>query len=148
MAECKDLAQGLGLGDQVKFLGFQNIADILPKLGLMVLTSISEAQPLVILEAYAAGLPCVATDVGSCRELIEGATEEDKALGSGGAVVAIADPDATARECIRLLTDEERWYAAQAAGFERVKRFYTLELMFRNYHDLYDAAMEKSPWPA
>ena len=148
VAECKDLAQGLGLGDQVKFLGFQNIADILPKLGLMVLTSISEAQPLVILEAYAAGLPCVATDVGSCRELIEGATEEDKALGSGGAVVAIADPDATARECIRLLTDEERWYAAQAAGFERVKRFYTLELMFRNYHDLYDAAMEKSPWPA
>jgi len=29
-------------------------------------------MPLVILEGFAAGLPCVSTDVGSCRELIEG----------------------------------------------------------------------------
>jgi len=57
----------LGLEGKVHFLGFQNIQDILPQLGLMVLTSISEAQPLVILEAWAAGTPVISTDVGSCR---------------------------------------------------------------------------------
>ncbi len=65
VAECRNLVTSLGLEGRVKFLGFQNVSEILPpQLGLMVLTSISEALPLVILEANAAGgLPCLATDV-------------------------------------------------------------------------------------
>jgi glycosyltransferase involved in cell wall biosynthesis len=145
--ECKDLVASFDLTDKVKFLGFQNIADILPKLGIMVLTSISEAQPLVILEGYAAGVPCVATDVGSCRELIEGLAEDDRALGAGGAVVSIADPEATAQAAIELLSDEEKWYRAQAAGLARVSQFYTLKRMFNTYHDLYRKALSESPWP-
>jgi glycosyltransferase involved in cell wall biosynthesis len=145
--ECKDLVASFDLSDKVKFLGFQNIADILPKLGLMVLTSISEAQPLVILEGYAAGVPCIATDVGSCRELIEGIAEEDRALGAGGAVVSIADPEATAQAAIALLSDEEKWHQAQAAGLARVTQFYTLKRMFNTYHELYRQALSKSTWP-
>ena len=139
--ECYALVDGLGLEDNVKFLGFQNVPEMMPKLGLMLLTSISEAQPLVILEAYAAGVPCVATDVGSCRELIEGGTAEgDSELGSAGAVTGIAAPEETAAACIELLTDEELWYAAQRAGLERVTRFYTEELMFERYRGLYEGA--------
>lgn len=135
--ECKELVNSLGLQDKVKFLGFQNVNDILPKLGLMVLTSISEALPLVILEAHAAGLPCLATDVGACRELLEGASPEDRALGASGAVVPIADPEATAREAIRLLNDPELWHQAQASGMARVEAFYTLDSMFDAYRDIY-----------
>lgn len=135
--ECKELVSSLGLDGKVKFLGFQNINDILPRLGLMVLTSISEALPLVILEAHAAGLPCLATDVGACRELIEGSSEDDRALGSSGAVVPIADPEATAREAVRLISDQELWRKAQAAGLERVKRYYTLGSMFDAYRGIY-----------
>ena len=51
------------------------------KIDLLVLTSISEAQPLVILEANCAGIPVVASDVGSCRELIEGRTHNDRLIG-------------------------------------------------------------------
>jgi glycosyltransferase involved in cell wall biosynthesis len=131
----------LGLEGRVKFLGFQNVSEILPQLGLMVLTSISEALPLVILEANAAGLPCLATDVGACRELIEGMSEEDRALGASGAVVPIADPEATAREAIHLLMDSEAWRAAQAAGLERVSRYYTLDSMFDQYRRLYEASL-------
>jgi glycosyltransferase involved in cell wall biosynthesis len=54
----------------------------MPKIGLVVLSSISEALPLVLLEGLAAGVPAVATDVGSCRQLIYGLSEEDQALGA------------------------------------------------------------------
>ncbi|MCJ8168925.1 GT4 family glycosyltransferase PelF [Atopomonas sediminilitoris] len=141
-AECRSLVASLGLVDKVKFLGFQKIPEIMPQLGVMVLTSISEAQPLVILEAYAAGVPCVATDVGSCRELIEGGPEDDRKLGSAGEAVAIADPQASARAILALLGDQERWKQAQAAGLARVTTFYTEELMFQRYRDLYQQAKE------
>jgi glycosyltransferase involved in cell wall biosynthesis len=140
--ECRDLVTSLGLGEKVKFLGFQKPDDILPKLGLMMLTSISEALPLVLLEGYAAGVPTVATDVGSCRELVEGGRPEDRALGPSGAVVTIADPEATADAAVKLLTDPARWRAAQQAGIARVERFYTQTMMYDAYRAIYRAALE------
>lgn len=144
VSECRSLMASLGLEGKVHFLGFQRIQDILPKLGLMVLTSISEAQPLVILEAWAAGTPVISSDVGSCRELIEGGSAEDRDLGMAGKVVAIADPQATSAAILELLRSPARWKAAQAAGLLRVNRYYTEALMLQRYRDLYQAAMENS----
>ncbi|KAB0484862.1 Glycosyltransferase involved in cell wall bisynthesis [Pseudomonas reinekei] len=144
VSECRSLMASLGLEGKVHFLGFQRIQDILPKLGLMVLTSISEAQPLVILEAWAAGTPVVSSDVGSCREMIEGGSPEDRDLGLAGKVVAIADPQATSVAILELLRSPQRWQAAQASGLLRVNRYYTEALMLQRYRDLYQAAMEKS----
>ena len=141
VTECKELATSLRLNDNVKFLGFQNVLDILPQLGLMVLTSISEALPLVVLEAFAGGLPCLATDVGSCRELIEGRDEEDRALGAAGSVVPIADPEGTAEAALGLLNDASRWRQAQQAGLARVVRYYDDKLMFSSYRKLYMEAL-------
>ena len=141
VTECKELATSLGLNDNVKFLGFQNVLDILPQLGLMVLTSISEALPLVVLEAFASGLPCLATDVGSCRELIEGRGGEDSALGAAGSVVSIADPEVTAEAALALLDDTARWHEAQRAGLARVARYYNDTLMFSSYRGLYMEAL-------
>lgn len=146
-AECRSLVASLGLQEKVLFLGFQRIQDILPKLGLMVLTSISEAQPLVILEAWAAGTPVVSSDVGSCREMIEGGDAEDRALGKAGEVVAIADPQATSRAILDLLRTPPRWKAAQAAGLLRVNRYYSEALMLQRYRDLYVAAMDPAQPP-
>ncbi|MDR9750551.1 GT4 family glycosyltransferase PelF [Pseudomonas sp. SZMC_28357] len=144
VSECRSLMASLGLEGKVHFLGFQRIQDILPQLGLMVLTSISEAQPLVILEAWAAGTPVVSSDVGSCRELIEGGIAEDRDLGHAGKVVAIADPQATCAAILELLRSPQRWESAQASGLLRVNRYYTEALMLQRYRDLYQAAMENS----
>jgi glycosyltransferase involved in cell wall biosynthesis len=141
-SECHSLVSSLGLQDNIRFLGFQRVNDILPQLGLMVLTSISEALPLVILEANAAGVPCLATDVGACRELIYGDGGADQALGPSGAVVPIADPQATAKEAVRLLSDSEIWHSAQQAGLARVHRYYTLENMFGQYRQVYQQSLE------
>lgn len=138
--ECRSLVSSLGLTEHVHFLGFRDIREIMPQLGVMVLTSISEAQPLVILEAWCAGTPVVSTDVGSCREMIMGAGPEDQALGPAGEIVPIADPQATARAIQRLLLNPERWHAVQQAGLQRVSRYYTDELMFSRYRSLYRAA--------
>lgn len=140
--ECHDLVRTLALEKQVKFLGFQEVASIFPRLGLNVLTSISEAQPLVILEGFAAGVPCVAPDVGCCRELIEGVSEEDRALGEAGAVVGIADPETTARAALALLRDPVRWAAAQRAGIARVEAYYTQRTMLERYRRIYDRALQ------
>src|SRR5205823_2840531 len=76
--ECRQLVSALGLDRNVKFLGFRAPEEILPQLGLLALTSMSEALPLVVLEAFASGLPVLTTDVGACREMVEGRTPEDR----------------------------------------------------------------------
>lgn len=140
--ECIDLVSSLGLEGKVKFLGFQSVEEILPRLGLVVLTSISEAMPLVLLEGFAGGTPALATDVGSCREIIEGSTPEDKALGSAGAVAPIADPEAVAQAASELLLDENKWKAAQAAGLRRVRQFYRKDILLDRYRQIYKNALE------
>ncbi|MHA6885217.1 GT4 family glycosyltransferase PelF [Ralstonia pseudosolanacearum] len=145
--ECHSLAESLGLGERIKFLGFQKIDDVLPKVGVLVLSSISEALPLVVLEGFAAGVPSVTTDVGSCRQLLFGLDGDDAALGAAGAVVRIADPAALAAEVLNLLSDESRWYAAQAAGIARVERYYTQEMMVGSYRDLYERLRTQPDMP-
>ncbi len=140
-AECHNLAASLGLQEKVRFLGFQKLTELLSKVGLVVLSSISEALPLVILEGYAAGVPTVSTDVGSCRQLIYGLDEADKALGPSGRVVGIADPQALADAIVELLGDHDAWQQASAAAIQRVEQYYSQELMFGRYRTLYDKAL-------
>jgi glycosyltransferase involved in cell wall biosynthesis len=142
--ECQLLVGSLDLENNVKFLGMQDITQILPKLGLVALTSISEAQPLVLLEAMAAGVPVLASDVGSCREIIEGSTDEDKALGKAGEVVSIASSSETALQISNMLMDNEKWREYQASGLKRVQTFYDESHMFTRYDTLYKDTMS---WP-
>jgi glycosyltransferase involved in cell wall biosynthesis len=135
--ECRQLVESLGLVEHVRFLGYQQMTELLPRVGVMVLSSISEALPLVILEGFAAGVPCVSTDVGSCHQLIHGHGEADEALGSAGAVVQIADPQALGDAIVPLLADSARWHAASRAGVARVEQLYTQKLMFDRYRALY-----------
>ncbi|MEN9356433.1 MAG: hypothetical protein RL695_604 [Pseudomonadota bacterium] len=136
--ECQELVRFLGLEGRVKFLGFQQMTELLPKIGLVVLSSISEALPLVVLEGYAAGVPTLTTDVGSCRQLVEGLPGEDAALGVSGRVVRIADPEALADGALELLTDRAAWQSASVAAVRRVETYYSQDLLFQRYRELYE----------
>lgn len=135
--ECHELVESLSLHDKVKFLGFRKIDALLPQIGLVALTSISEGLPLVMLEAFAAGVPVVATNVGSCGELIEGSDAEDRALGAAGLLVQIANPEVFAGALVDLLDHPVKWRAAQEAGIARVERYYTDTLVEESYSGLY-----------
>jgi len=130
--------------DKIKLFGHSDIKKILPKSAIQTLSSISEGMPLVILEGFAAGVPCVATDVGSCRDLIEGGIEEaDFEIGIAGAITGIANPEALANEYIRLLHFENGdWKRAQESALERVEKYYRQELFLKDYRDLYNEAKE------
>jgi glycosyltransferase involved in cell wall biosynthesis len=135
--ECKALVKSLGLEESVHFLGFRKTEDILPKLGLMVLTSISEAFPLVIVEAFASGLPVISSDVGACRELIEGRSGKDRDLGSAGRVFPICNPEAVAGAALELMSRPDLWHSAQQAGIKRVETYYVQEEVIAKYRELY-----------
>ncbi|RTZ47697.1 DUF3492 domain-containing protein [Candidimonas sp. SYP-B2681] len=140
--ECTDLVASLGLENNIEFLGFRRIDELLPEVGLVALSSISEGLPLVVLEAFAAGVPVVTTDVGSCRELVEGAGDADQNLGSAGAVVEIANPGLFADAIIELLEQPLKWQAARKSAIARVERYYTHTLMEAAYGDLYEGLMK------
>jgi len=129
--------------DKIKLFGHSDITKILPKTALLTLTSISEGMPLVILEGFAAGVPCVATDVGSCRDLIQGGiNEEDIAIGDAGAVTGIADPNALAKEYVKYLDfSNGLWEEAQQRALKRVQKYYRQEMFLKEYKKLYNEAI-------
>jgi glycosyltransferase involved in cell wall biosynthesis len=137
-AECQALVHHLGLDGCFTFEGQVSVAERLPELDVVVLTSISEAQPLVLLEAGAAGVPCVATDVGACREIIRGGLHEMDSLGAGGEVIPLSNPTAAAQAIARLLTDRAWWESASHAMRERVRLFYNKPALDQAYRQLYD----------
>ena len=137
VAECGRVIAGLGLQDVVRLVGRVAITDWLPRIDLLVLTSLSEAQPLAILEGGACGIPVVASDVGSCREMIEGRVAGDP---HGGIVTPPFNPDATATAIVTILSDPARRTEMGAAMRARVLRLYDHDSIIGAYRTLYAAA--------
>jgi len=135
---CKRHVELLELKNNVFFEGSVNVLEELPKVDVMVLTSISEAQPLVILEAGMIGIPSIATDVGSCSELLNGRTPEDRALGPGGLITPMASPGATARAVLELHGSLELRHKMRDAMRARVEMFYDQRDMVNAYGEIYD----------
>jgi len=136
--ECKDLVSVLGLENHIEFLGFKNVEEVLPEVGLVSLTSISEGMPLSVLEAFASGLPVVATNVGACRQLIYGGlNEEDIRLGKAGEIAPVGRADILGNLYVRFLTDSSLWKETSTTAIKRVEKFYTLERFIDEYKNLF-----------
>ncbi|MEY2878575.1 MAG: hypothetical protein RLZZ15_955 [Verrucomicrobiota bacterium] len=136
-AECREMVALMGLETKVLFLGPKNVREILGVLDVCVLTSLSEGLPLIILEAFAAGVPCVATDVGACRELIFGRTPEDKALGRAGLLTKICSPLDTADALLRVIASAENLITLGRAGRLRAERHYRQAEIMGKYRRFY-----------
>jgi glycosyltransferase involved in cell wall biosynthesis len=126
------------LVDTVTFTGPVNVADYLGRIDVLVLTSISEALPLVILEAGAAGVPCVATDVGACREILEGRINENNAFGPGGMVAPVGANEEIATAIAALLEEPERLRAYGDNLQRRVREHYRAGAVADAYGALYE----------
>lgn len=112
----------------IRFTGARDDArEIIARSDLVVLSSDWEGQPLVALEALAASVPVVATDVPGMKEL----------LGGGCGVVVPRDAGALAGAIAELLSDEARRERMGALGRESVASRFSLERMVSSYRRLY-----------
>lgn len=132
--ECRMLVEELEISKGVEFTGRVDIKEIMKKLDVIVLTSISEAQPLVILESFACRIPVVATDVGSCRELIKG---NDDQFGSGGIITKPVSPRETADALLLLYENLDLRTELGQNGYFRVINYYNMEKIFQAYRNMY-----------
>lgn len=148
--ECQELIRRLGCRD-IRFVGRADVTQWLPKLDLVILTSISEGQPFVLLEAMAAHRPVVATNVGACREIIEGAGD---GLGPAGRVVPVMSPAAIADNILAISRSPAQLRALAENGYRRVLRFYQDKDFLAAYRSLYREAVQTQnqevtqPWQA
>jgi glycosyltransferase involved in cell wall biosynthesis len=131
--ECLELRRDLGLDGRLRFTGEVDPRPYYQLLDVMVLTSISEGQPLAMLEAMAAGRPVVATDVGGCAETLGASGPE-----AAGIVTPPRDAQATAQAVLQLCRNEGLYTRLSAAGPARVSRFYSRERFLTAYRALYE----------
>ena len=111
-----------GVSEQVIFTGFlESPARIQPVLDLYVASSRKEGLPPSILEAMAAGLAVVATDVPGHRDVV--------VPGETGLLVTPEDPAALADAIAALLTDPARRKSLGQAGRERVRQEFSISAM-------------------
>ncbi|MGH7583689.1 MAG: GT4 family glycosyltransferase PelF [Gemmatimonadales bacterium] len=137
-AECRDMVAQMSLGETLKFTGRVNLRDHLGSLDAIALTSVSEAQPLVILEAGSVGVPTVATDVGACREMVLGGPDEAPPLGAGGTITPLSNPAATAQALAEFLLRPEWRKQCSEAIRQRVARYYNKQEIDQIYRNLYE----------
>ena len=74
LAALEQLVETLRLGDDIEFVGAvepRMVVDLLAKADAFVLASHSEGRPSVVLEAMAAALPVIATDIDGVRDIVE-----------------------------------------------------------------------------
>ena len=135
--ECKALVDYLNLGQVLEFTGMVSIDEYLPKIDIIMLSSLSEVQPLTVLEAGACGIVPVTTDVGACREMIEGRSGEFPALGKGGFVCDLSDAKALAEASVLLLTDPVLYQKCSKILKDRIKQHYDVTIQHKAYHDVY-----------
>lgn len=131
--ECFDLVESEGIPD-IEFTGRVDIRDYLGKMDMTILTSISEGQPLTILESFAAHKPVIATDVGNCRGLIFGENDE---FGAAGIVTHIMNIEEIARAMVSMARNKTMRLQMGENGYQRVLAKYQYSSMVDAYRSIY-----------
>lgn len=138
-AECFKMAEQLEITD-LEFTGRINVTDYLGRMDMTVLTSISEGQPLTILESFASRVPVIATDVGNCKGLLYG---EDDDFGKAGILTHIMNIDEIANAMVYMAENPEERRRMADAGYKRLMRKYKIEDMKNTYEAIYKDAAER-----
>ena len=134
--ELQALAKELDIVDQVHFCGAVSaLREHLAESDIFVLPSRSEGFSNAIIEAMAASLPVVATNVGGNAEAIEN--------GVSGYIVPSEDPDALAEAILRLVQDPERAASMGARGKVIAESKFTEQAMMKSIASAYAAILQE-----
>lgn len=123
-------ALALGIEDRMHVLGVRrDVPSLLHSVDLFVFPSRTEGLPNALLEAMAAGLPIITTDVPGCRDLIDD--------GQTGLIVPRDDTSALAGAIDRLLRDDDLAARLGAQAHRKVSASWHINTTFDAYDALY-----------
>ena len=124
----------LGLNRVVIFTGLRrDVPRLLRAMDVFALSSVSEGMPLTVLEAMAARLPVVATNVGALPELVE--------EGQTGFLVPIRHAVAMSDKLEKFIANPQLAKTFGQEARRKVEREFTLERMLRNYAEFYESVL-------
>ncbi len=125
-----EAARKMALNGYVEFTDtFKDISEIMSRIDILVLSSLTEGLPLVLLEGMAYGKPIVATNVGGVPELVIN--------GRTGLVVAPKDPQALADAILLLADDPQKRKIFAHEAISRSKEIYSPETVIPIIESIY-----------
>jgi glycosyltransferase involved in cell wall biosynthesis len=130
LGEYKNYIRRKGFSEKVRFIGaMSDIRGILSNADAFVLTSLTEALPMSIIEAIAMGLPCIVTNVGGNSDIIE--------HGKEGYLVAPGDYVAIAGYMRTLIADPAQRRKMGIAARRKAMKQFDFNTMVARYNDLF-----------
>lgn len=124
----KNLTAELGVEDAVTFTGnVANTEDYYAVSDLYVQTSFREAMPLSVLEAMAAGLPVVSTNVGGLADVVQ----------DNGILVPAGDDEALYQAVMKVYEANKEQFEGMSQASLRIVQGYSSESMARAYEEIY-----------
>ena len=142
--QLRQLAQHLGIDRRLIMVGKrEQVAPFLAAADCLVLPSLREGMPNVVIEAMAASKAVIATTVGGVSELVT--------HGVNGLLVPPADPDALASAIRQLAARPDAVRAMGQAGRRRAEQHFTLQRMVEETVAVYEQALAgqaERRWPA
>jgi len=135
--ELENYAGHLGISQRVIFTGFRtDLPDLLEQAALSVLPSLSEGLSNSILEAMAAGVPVIATDIGGNPEIVEHNVT--------GLLVPVRDSAALAQAMNRMFDEPGTRAAFGAAGRRRIATSFSMERSVESVQSLYERLYQQA----
>jgi len=141
-----------GLEPHIQFIGWQkDVAALYSQFDLVILTSLNEGTPVALIEAMAAGLPFVATQVGGMPDLMVGPAQEVRTSGaahpfmifSNGALAEPGDEEGFANALTALVEDPARMRCMGAEGRRFVAERFAKERLVSDVRALYQHCLDE-----
>ena len=135
--ELRNLAERSGFSERVLFTGFRSdMPEVLSALDVLVLPSLREGLPMILLEGMAMAKPIVTTNIEGISEVVE----HDKT----GVLVPPGNSQILAEGIIGLLKDKDKAQQIGQAGRKRVEEAFSVEMMVKKTEEGYESVvMEK-----
>ena len=134
---CEELARQAGPRSQIEFTGYRTDVDAqLEHADVFVLPSVNENLPLALLQAMAAGLPCIAAEVGGIPEVLSA---------DCGVLVAPGDVGMLRTAMARLIDEPSRAASLGAAARSRIAARFSLPGCADNYLRLWENILQNGP---
>ena len=136
---CLRTIEELNMGEYITFHGTVNVRAMLDRFDLLLMPSYNEGQPIVALEAMAASIPLVSTDVGGMSQLIDDVlvAPDGHEIGNCGILTIPGDIHGFAA-ALRTLMEEPSIYERYCVNaYDRIVSFFQLRLVMDRYNTIY-----------